>query len=82
MLGTAMTLVEFLRARLNDEDEQRAEVAAKRRIIADHVREGDVCVGCWYTADDYGWPCPTLRALALLYADHRDYQQEWQPAHG
>jgi len=25
------------------------------------------------------WPCPTLRAIALPYADHPDYQQEWKP---
>lgn len=26
-----------------------------------------------------GWPCPTLRALALPYVDHPDYRQEWRP---
>lgn len=25
------------------------------------------------------YPCPTLRILALPYADHPDYQQEWRP---
>ena len=24
-------------------------------------------------------PCPTLRALALPYADHPDYREEWRP---
>jgi hypothetical protein len=24
------------------------------------------------------WPCPTLRILALPYADHPDYQPEWR----
>jgi hypothetical protein len=24
-------------------------------------------------------PCPTLRALASMYADHPDYQDEWKP---
>lgn len=23
------------------------------------------------------WPCPTIRALATVYADHPDYQPEW-----
>jgi hypothetical protein len=23
------------------------------------------------------WPCPTLRALAAIYADHEDYRAEW-----
>ncbi len=25
------------------------------------------------------YPCKTLRATALPYADHPDYQQEWRP---
>ncbi|HET6917295.1 MAG TPA: DUF6221 family protein [Acidimicrobiales bacterium] len=25
------------------------------------------------------WPCTTLRALALPYADHPDYQEAWRP---
>lgn len=25
------------------------------------------------------WPCLTIRALALPYADHRDYRDEWKP---
>ena len=25
------------------------------------------------------YPCPTLRLLALPYADHPDYQEEWRP---
>ena len=25
------------------------------------------------------WPCDTLRLLALPYADHPDYQEEWRP---
>ncbi|WP_434744798.1 DUF6221 family protein [Streptomyces sp. A-14] len=24
-------------------------------------------------------PCPDLRDLAAVYADHPDYQQEWRP---
>lgn len=23
------------------------------------------------------WPCPTIRALALPYADHPDFREEW-----
>lgn len=58
-----------------------AEVEAKRRIIAAHERrpmpkgEGADCAHCWGAV----WPCPTLRLLALPYADHRDYRQEWRP---
>lgn len=29
--------------------------------------------------DEQNWPCPTLRALALPYADHPDYREEWKP---
>lgn len=25
------------------------------------------------------WPCPTLRLLALPYADHLDYDEAWRP---
>ncbi|MDN3356063.1 DUF6221 family protein [Actinomadura sp. DC4] len=25
------------------------------------------------------WPCRTLRTLALPYADHSDYREEWRP---
>lgn len=28
---------------------------------------------------DHWWPCPTLRLLALPYAGHPDYRQEWAP---
>jgi hypothetical protein len=49
-----------------------AEVEAKRRMMELH----DHC-------DDwaYGDPstCPELRLLALPYADHPDYREEWRP---
>jgi hypothetical protein len=56
-----------------------AEVEAKRGIIAEHPRSdsssGPSC-GCCFTT---GWPCPTLRLLALPYRDHPDYQPDWAP---
>lgn len=67
-----------------------AECAAKRKIIEDHgyVHEvinwadgssGDAwCRTCGSVDDSpVEWPCRTLRALAAVYADHADYQQEW-----
>jgi hypothetical protein len=71
-----------------------AECEAKRRIVEmhgfyqvqtandgldwDYVR----CVIC-DIADlapgEGNWPCPTLRALALPYAYHSDYREEWRP---
>lgn len=61
------------------------EIEAKRRIIGEHRDDGyGNCYGCGMNAyedmcsgiDD----CPTLCALALPYADHRDYRDEWRPA--
>jgi hypothetical protein len=69
-----------------------AECEAKRRIIEEHAPdkgyELDTCHRCadW---EDPGWdhepppsvvyPCLTLRALALPYASHPDYRDEWRP---
>jgi hypothetical protein len=56
------------------------EIDAKRRIIAEHALNGWVCSTC----DDgavppQAFPCPTLRLLALPYADRSDYREEWAP---
>lgn len=66
---------------------------SKRLIIEDH-READRgycrrCVGVdevdiggqfpRYERLSLELPCPTLRALALPYADHPDYRDEWRP---
>lgn len=67
-----------------------AECAAKRAILGLH---GPVKDDGWLSgsAHDYLWcgscgsiddspephPCDTLKALAAIYADHPDYQQEW-----
>jgi hypothetical protein len=70
-----------------------AECAAKRRIVELHplmdgttYRGTPCCARCTangeYPADDdytdeQNWPCPTLRALASVYADHPDFREEW-----
>lgn len=65
-----------------------ADCNAKRRILADHraytrdVGWSDsetVCDRCRYDdgLDAETYPCLTLRALALPYADHPDYRSEW-----
>lgn len=66
-----------------------AECAAKRAIIAEHGRDDDssayYCETCavWWKCElgegppPVAWPCPTLRALAAIYADHPDYQEAW-----
>ena len=63
-----------------------AECEAKRRIVEEvHYdgRSGDyVAPWCTTCSDDenlVNLPCPTLRLLALPYADHPDYQPEWKP---
>ena len=64
-----------------------AECAAKRAIVDIHGdRDGD-CARCsdyaWFAVLDGGereeFPCPTLRTLAAVYADHPDYRPEWSP---
>jgi hypothetical protein len=68
-----------------------AECAAKRRIVEMHWattssflgREITSCCaecspeGNWDSAPDVPHPCPTLRILASVYADHPDYRREW-----
>jgi hypothetical protein len=62
-----------------------AECEAKRRIVDEHeVVDGRCCVCLYGIHDTEGliWarhPCLTLRALALPYADHPEYREEWLP---
>ena len=53
-----------------------AECEAKRRIVLD--LEPGAGEGDWYAGQDH-LHAQVLRALALPYADHPDYQQEWKP---
>ncbi|WP_159622685.1 DUF6221 family protein [Ruania rhizosphaerae] len=69
-----------------------AEVRAHRAIMEEHEPYlGDTTSGfgevpgCWTCDVDQengivpsGW-CPTLRALAAVYADHPDYDDSWLP---
>ena len=59
------------------------EVEAKRRILGEHETRNGRCRVCAATAHG-NWqrfraPCFTLRLLALPYADHPDYREEWRP---
>jgi hypothetical protein len=71
-----------------------ADVEAKRQLVRLHgratLRAGGgaqyfdtttVCRSCEpnYQFRELSWPCPTLRLLALPYADHADYCEEWRP---
>lgn len=59
-----------------------AECSARRRIMEEHRLDqyGDriACSPCgfWPSADG---GCPTLRLLALPYAGHADYDEDWRP---
>jgi len=69
----------------NDPARVLAECAAKRAIIADHADMveafdslGQLFPGGLMSAEvDAPWRTKTLYALAAVYADHPDYQQEW-----
>ena len=71
-----------------------AECEAKRRIVGIHELDpievyswgttGGGCGLCDHSCETGGdtWghdPCETLKTLALPYADHPDYRQEWKP---
>ena len=63
-----------------------AECEAKLLIVREHPRHGwlpegrDECAQCGCADDNaVDWPCLTLKALTLPYADHPDYREEWRP---
>ncbi|WP_129769847.1 DUF6221 family protein [Streptomyces sp. L-9-10] len=70
------------------------EIDAKRQIVkahgvavlragggAQHFVTATVCRSCEpnHQFPEQSWPCPTLRLLALPYADHPDHLEDWQP---
>jgi len=60
-----------------------AEFQAKRRIVEEHAGGGgplcEACADGLWNLERTSLPCPTLRLLALPYADHADYREEWRP---
>jgi len=89
-----MTLVEFLRARL-DEDDQRLDdidhfqapagnMAKARREIDAKQRVVERCEDEMRsyvgTGAQAATPYLVLRMLAVPYAEHPDYRPEWRPA--
>ena len=61
-----------------------AECEAKRRIVEMHggfheCEDGNQHGPGGEGSDEFTQPCPTLRLLALPYADHPDYREEWRP---
>ncbi|HKY58324.1 MAG TPA: DUF6221 family protein [Aeromicrobium sp.] len=60
-------------------DRVLAECGAKRKIVeiaTDQIRLGREARG-WGNWEDMAYQ--TLRALALPYADHPDFDEEWRP---
>lgn len=59
------------------------EVDAKRRIAEHHDRYRSESLGngpaCFTCGPGLGFPCPTMRALALPYADRPGFHEEWRP---
>ncbi|WP_037558944.1 DUF6221 family protein [Spirillospora albida] len=59
------------------------DVAAKRRMLDSHYSHRGVCPTCFDQRNRpmlrERWPCETARLIALPYADHPDYQEEWRP---
>lgn len=53
------------------------EVEAKRRLLDLHRPDSDDRPECGTCGPRH--PCSTLRLLALPYADHDDYREEWTP---
>ncbi|MDP9092411.1 MAG: DUF6221 family protein [Actinomycetota bacterium] len=46
---------------------------AAERLLAEDNRP-ELCLGCGHPE-----PCPTMRLMALVWADHPDYRQSWRP---
>lgn len=70
-----------------DPDRVLREVEAKRRLLVEHpiLTAWRVCTRCSDYAEpgeifrEVSGPCATVRLLALPYADHDDYREEWKP---
>lgn len=55
------------------------EVAAKRALLADHGGPDPEHIYCCTCADEV-YPCPPVRYVASVYADHDDYDPAWAHA--
>jgi hypothetical protein len=79
--GRALGLSVAKHVRTHDPARVLAECEAKRRIVGIHsgpefgVERRHLCWDSLIRDDK----CETLHALALPYADHLDYREEWKP---
>jgi hypothetical protein len=70
-------------------DHVLADIAAKRAILDLHQPfslDTDPVTGCktcsyrnQWDELQIQWPCPTVRLLASVYAEHPSYRREWKP---
>lgn len=72
-IDTRGTFAPSVAAHVADHDPGRvlAQVAALRAVLGEH--QDCSIVGVVLV------PCPTVRHLAAIWADHPDYRQEWKP---
>jgi hypothetical protein len=63
-----------------------ARMAVIREVVAEHECDGfsQICLTCRRHGSDEGWaseawPCPTVRQIAALWAEHPDYDHAWAP---
>lgn len=58
------------------------EVHAKRKLLGSHYNYDGLCPRCFDFSNKpvqrEAWPCEVVRLLALPYADHPDYHEEWK----
>ena len=61
---------------LHDPAATLALVAALRAVTKPHDAPdyADLCISC-----EWKWPCPPLRHMAAIWADHPDYDGSWRP---
>lgn len=86
--GSGVRYIEVTAQHITRHDPARvlAEVEAKRQIIDLHRHrpeqawDGSTLTGDCAECGDEHFPCPTLRALALPYADHPECHPSWLPA--
>ncbi|WP_328678224.1 DUF6221 family protein [Streptomyces sp. NBC_00322] len=71
---------------LHDPARVLRDVEAKRRVLARHTLgppigdpelPWDNRSDCHYDGED--WPCPDILDVALPYASHPDYREQWRP---
>jgi uncharacterized protein DUF6221 len=71
---------------LHDPAAVLADVEAKRRLLALHSPTPgpnpscNTCFDGWAAVlEAANWPCASVRLLALPFASHPDYREEWKP---